>query len=363
MSRVIVIRRPRPSPPRSLALAATVLRGETKIGAARSVVLALFVFASLLACEGRSLTADIRPTEQVKIGYASISGSRIAFWAAQDGGFFARHGLAPELVFIATSAQGLPALLAGDLAMFSGSPETAAQASANGVDLVIVASSDPTQYKLVAQPGIKSVTELKGKKIGIDRIGGSSYYATRRILEKLGVKPEEVEFMQVAGGGTQRAAAFRSGMLSAVVTTVERLERAKVPYHVLADAIKMGIRVIGSSFITTRSFRDRNPHMILGFVKALNEATVWTKNPKNREAVRRVFSHYLRTDDPAVLDLNYRLYVNPLPIFPYTNVDDLRSTLWDLGEMSPKLREVNVADLVDNSFVKRVETESRTARH
>lgn len=322
---------------------------------------ALVMGAFLVVCLGPAAAENTRP-EPIKIGYASISGSRIAFWAAQDAGFFARHGLAPELVFIATSAQGLPALLAGDLAMFSGSPETAAQAAAGGVDLVIVASADPTQYKLVVQPGIKSAAELKGKKVGIDRIGGSSYYATRRLLDKLGVKPEEVEFIQVGGGGPQRAAAFRSGMLSAVVTTVERLERAKIPYHVLADAIKMGIRIIGSSFITTRNFRDRNRDMILGFVKALNEATVWTKDPKNRDAVRRVFGHYLRTDDAAVLDLNYRLYVNPLPVFPYTNVEDLRATLWDLGETNPKLREVNLAELVDNSFVKRIETESRRAR-
>lgn len=293
----------------------------------------------------------------MKIGYGSISGNRIAFWAAQDAGFFARHGLAPELIFIATSVQGLPALIAGDLAMFSGSPETAAQAAVRGVDLVIIASSDPTQYKLVVQPGIKSVAELKGKKIGIDRIGGSSYYATLRMMEKLGLKPDEVEFMQVAGGGIQRAAAFRSGVLSGVVTTVERLERAKIPYHVLADAVRMGVRVIGSSFIMTRSFRDRNHNIILGFVRALSEATRWTQNPKNRESVRRVFGRNLRTEDPAVMDLNYRLYVDSQPQFPYTNVEDLRSNIADLAENNPRLRELNVADLVDNSFVQRVEAE------
>ncbi len=323
----------------------------------------LYAFAAavlLLASHDRIAAAE-KP-EAVKIGYASISGSRIAFWAAEDRGFFARYGLAPELIFIATSAQGMPALLAGEIAMFSGSPETAAQAFANGVDLVIVASSDPTQYKLIVQPGIKSAAELRGKKIGIDRIGGSSYYATRRILEKLGIKPDEVEFMQVAGGGPQRAAAFRSGMLSAVVTTVERLERAKIPYNVLADAIKMGIRVIGSSFITTRSFRDRNRNIVAGFVKGLHEATVWTKNPNNREAVKRVFSRFLRTNDQDVLDLNYRLYVDPLPPYPYTSVEDLRRTLWDLGESAPKLREVNLAELVYNSFVQRVEAESRATR-
>jgi ABC-type nitrate/sulfonate/bicarbonate transport system substrate-binding protein len=320
----------------------------------------LFVVAFFMAWQCRALAAESRKPEHIKIGYASISGSRISLWAAQDVGFFARYGLTPELVFIATSAQGMPALLAGDLAIFSGSPETAAQAAVRGADLVIIASNEPTQYKLIVQPGIRSVAELKGKKVGIDRVGGSSYYATRRMLEKLGLKPEQVEFMQVAGGGIQRAAAFRSGVLSAVVTTIERLERAKIPYHVLADAVSMGIRIIGSSAITTRSFRDRNRNIILGFVRALTDASHWTKNPKNRDGVLRVFSRNLRTDDPSVLDLNYRLYVDPLPLFPYTNVEDLRSNLSDLAESNPKLRELNLSELVDNSFVQRVEAEGVT---
>ncbi len=328
------------------------------VNCARIVLLLVSFFAFL----GLSYAADAARGEPIKIGYASISGNRISFWAAQDAGFFARHGLAPELVFIATSAQGIPALIAGDLAMFVGSPETAAQAAVRGVDLVIVASSDPTQYKLVVQPGIKNVAELRGKKIGIDRIGGSSYYATRRIFEKLGLKPEEVEFMQVAGGGVQRAAAFRSGVLSGVVTTVERLDRSNIPYHVMADAIAMGIRVIGSSVIVTRSFRDRNPHLILSFVRALSEAAHWTKNPKNREAVRRVFAHFLRTDDPSILDLNYRLYVDSQVLFPHTNIEDLSSNLSDLGDSNPKLRALNLSELVDNSFVQRVEAESRATR-
>ena len=69
----------------------------------------------------------------------------------------------------------------------------------------------------------------KAKRIGTDRLGGSSYYATRRMLEKLGLKPDDVEFMQVTGGGNQRVAAFRSGILSGVVSTVERFERVRHP--------------------------------------------------------------------------------------------------------------------------------------
>jgi NitT/TauT family transport system substrate-binding protein len=292
---------------------------------------------------------------RLKVGYASITGGRISLWAAHDAEFFGRHGLETELIFIASSSHGVPALLAGEIPIYSGSPETGAQAAAAGADVVIIASSEPTPYKLIVQPRIKSIAELKGKKIGTDRLGGSSYYATRRMLEKLGLKPEEVEFMQVTGGGNQRVAAFRSGILSGVVSTVERFERAAIPYNVLGDAIELGIRSIGSSYITTRSFRDQNRDTVQRFITALVEASQWVKNPKNRSAVLQIVSRRLRTDDPAVLDLNYRIYVAPLAPYPYTKIDDLRTNLTDLAESNPRLKDVNLATFVDNSFIQRVE--------
>ena len=315
----------------------------------------LIVFSIALQYADPAFAADLRKAARLKVGYASITGSRISLWAAHDMEFFARHGLETELIFIASSSHGVPALLAGEIPIYSGSPETAAQAAAAGADVVIIASSEPTPYKLIVQPGIKNVRELKGKKIGTDRVGGSSYYATRRMLERLGLKPGEVEFMQVTGGGNQRVAAFRSGILSGVVSTVERFERAAIPYNVLADAIEMGIRSIGSSYITTRSFRDQNRDTVQQFIAGLVEASQWVKNPKNRSAVLQIVSRRLRTDDPAVLDLNYRIYVGPLSTYPYTKLDDLRTNLTDLAENNPRLREVNFATFVDNSFIQRVE--------
>jgi NitT/TauT family transport system substrate-binding protein len=315
----------------------------------------LTAFSISLQCADPSIAADLRKAVRLKVGYASITGGRISLWAAHDMEFFARHGLETELIFIASSSNGVPALLAGEIPIYSGSPETAAQAAAAGADVVLIASSEPTPYKLIVQPGIKSVAELKGKKIGTDRVGGSSYYATRRMLEKLGLNAGDVEFMQVTGGGNQRVAAFRSGILSGVVSTVERFERAAIPYNVLADAIELGIRSIGSSYITTRSFRDQNRDTVQEFVAALIEATQWVKNPKNRSAVLQIVSRRLRTDDPAVLDLNYRIYVGPLSPYPYTKLDDLRTNLTDLAESNPRIKDINLATFVDNSFIQRVE--------
>jgi len=79
------------------------------------------------------------------------------------------------------------------------------------------------------------------------------------------------------------------------------------------------------------------------------------KNPKNRTAVLGIVKRRLRTDDPAVLDLNYRMYVEPLTPFPYTKIDDIRANLADLAESNPSIRNLNLAAFVDNSFVQRVE--------
>jgi NitT/TauT family transport system substrate-binding protein len=315
----------------------------------------LLILAGCLPWAGETLAADALKTIQLKVGYASITGNRIPLWATQDMEFFSRNGLQTELIFIASSSQGIPALLAGQIPIYSGSLETAAQAAAAGAGLVVLASSEPTQYKLIVQPEIKSVNDLKGKKVGIDRIGGASYYATRRMLQKLGLKPDDVEYMQVVGGGSQRVAAFRSGILSAVASTVERFERAGIPYHALADATEMGIRILGNSYITTRTFRDQNRDTVQRFVTALIEGTQWVKNPKNRSAVLGIIKRRLRTDDPAVLNLNYRMYVEPLSAFPHTKIDDLRSNLADLAESNPGMRNLDLATFVDNSFIQRVE--------
>jgi ABC-type nitrate/sulfonate/bicarbonate transport system substrate-binding protein len=316
-----------------------------------------FILILAICLDGASLVFAAQPRKPIhlKVGYASMTGNRIPLWAAQDMEFFARNGLETELIFIASSSQGMPALLSGEIPIYSGSLETGAQAAARGADLVIIASSEPTQYKLIVQPGIKSIADLKGKKIGIDRIGGASYYATRRMLEKLGLKPEDVEYTQIVGGGNQRVVAFRSGMVSAVASTVERFERAGIPYRILADALDMGIRILGNSYITSRSFRDQNRDTVQRFVTALVEATQWVKNPKNRSAVLGIVKRRLRTDEPAVLDLNYRMYVEPLSPFPYTKLEDLKRNVADLEESNPHLRDLNLAAFVDNSFIRRLQ--------
>ena len=157
-------------------------------------------------------------------------------------------------------------------------------------------------------------------------------------------------------------AAFRSGMITAVVSTIERFEREKVPHVVLADAIDLGVRVIGSSYTTTSSFLAQNREVLQRFARALIEANQWCLERKNKDVVLRVASQRLKTTDAEVLELNYRMYVAPLAVFPLTNVEDLKTNLADFAETNPKLKELKLAQFVDNSFVARVQQEKGGAK-
>jgi NitT/TauT family transport system substrate-binding protein len=260
-------------------------------------------------------------------------------------------------VIVTPGITGTQALIAGELQMYLGGVDSAALAASRGSDLIALATAEPIEYKLIAQPALKSVKDLKGKKVIVDRIGGTSYYISLQMLEKVGLKPGDVELIQVGGGGNQRVAAFTSGLASAVVTATDRFEQLKIPYSVLADAMELQIKVMGNSYLTTRSFREQNRDVVLRIMRALVQGRRWIKDPKNRPQVLKVYNRYLPSSDPTFMDHLYRRNVETVPVYPYTNIDDLRVFLSYLSEANPTLRNLKLADFVDNSFLKRIEQE------
>jgi NitT/TauT family transport system substrate-binding protein len=314
------------------------------------------IIVSLVIFSGAPHAISAEKLDPIRIGYSSISSSRIALWVTNEVGIFRKNGLATEVI-VTPGIQGTQALIAGELQFYLGGVDSAALAAARGSDLVAMATAEPIEYKLITQPNVKTVKELRGKKIVVDRVGGTSYYISLQILEKVGLKSGDVELVQVGGGGNQRVAAFKSGLVSGVVTATDRFEQLKIPYYVLADAMEMGIKVMGNSYLTTRSFRDQNKDVVHRTMRALVQGRRWAKEPKNRQEVLRIYNRYLPSTEPSFMDHLYRKNVEPIPIYPYTNTDDLRVFLSYLTDANPTLRSLKLAEFVDNSYLKRVEQE------
>jgi ABC-type nitrate/sulfonate/bicarbonate transport system substrate-binding protein len=120
----------------------------------------------------------------------------------------------------------------------------------------------------------------------------------------------------------------------------------------------MGIKVMGNSYLTTRSYRDQNKDVVLRTMRALVQGRRWAKEPKNRQEVLRIYNRYLPSPDSSFMDHLYRKNVESMPLYPYTNTDDLRIFLSYLTEANPTLRSLKLPEFVDNSYLKRVEQET-----
>ena len=123
----------------------------------------LFIAILIFGSSSHALCAESQKLERIRMGYSSISSSRIALWATNDIGFFKKNGLAAEVI-VTPGVQGTQALIAGELQFYLGGVDSAALAAARGSDLVALATAEPIEYKLITQSKIKTVKDLKRQK-------------------------------------------------------------------------------------------------------------------------------------------------------------------------------------------------------
>ena len=138
--------------------------------------------------------------EKIKLDYSSVDASNAVWYTAQELGLFKKNGLDSELIFIPSTTTAVASIIAGEIEVGNASGGGVASAAAGGANLVMVACMLNTlPYELVVQESIKTAEDLKGKSIGISRIGSASDIAARVLIKGLGLEPvKDVPILQVA---------------------------------------------------------------------------------------------------------------------------------------------------------------------
>ena len=179
-----------------------------KVSRAVNVVVGLLFVAT-------SIVGAASAQEKVRLSHSALETSNAVWFIAQELGFYKKQGLDSELLFIPSTTTSLTSLLAGDVHVANVSGGAVASAVLAGAQIAIVACYlNSLPYELVVNESIKSAEELKGKSLGISRLGSASDVAARALLRGLNLEPDkQVPIMQV-GGSSERAAAFRAGRIA-----------------------------------------------------------------------------------------------------------------------------------------------------
>ncbi len=141
--------------------------------------------------------ADSQERRRIRISNANFSFTALPLIAARDWKFFAGEGLEVEIILMRSSAAAA-ALVSGDLDYQSGIGPATVGASLSGLESRAVwSSTNRIAYWLMARPELKSLQDLKQKRIGVTGLGGTSHVALTFALEKQGFNAKDFIIMSV----------------------------------------------------------------------------------------------------------------------------------------------------------------------
>src|SRR5262245_23131521 len=132
----------------------------------------------------------------VRINWTAVTGAQSGMFMAKQEGLFKKNGLEVELIHIPSSSRGIQAILAGEIAFSFMDGANAVQANLKGANLALIAGATNRQvFSLMAKPEFKSVDDLRGKKIGITRVGSSTHTSALFALGTAGLKPSDYQIL------------------------------------------------------------------------------------------------------------------------------------------------------------------------
>ena len=296
---------------------------------------------------------------RVVIAHAAMNFRVAPLWVAQDQGFFSKYGIDSEVIYM----RGGPTLLSG---MLSGDIQVGWTASgiiapvAEGADFVIVAGfNNRVTDELIVRPGIKRPEDLRGKRFGVQSIGGGGWMGVMLGLESLGLEPKRDDIrMLVIGDNTVRGQALEGGTIDATSLDGVFSRKAKAKGFIsLADFSNANIPIMNHLMAVKKSYLQRQPEIVENVLRALVEGLAFTWSPKSKSAVLKSVMRRLRITDITIAEDGYQelLTRGGLEKRPHPSMEGMRNVQRLMQVSNPRVGEVKLDDVVDRSLMRKLE--------
>lgn len=213
--------------------------------------------------------------EPLVIGYSAVSSVFLPFWIGKEAGFYKKEGLDTQLVYIASSTTMAQAMFARQVAISSVNSGSVVTSTLQGGDLVLMgAVMNAAAFYIMTRPEIADVQALRGKRIGVTRLGSSSDFAVREYLQKNKLNPgRDVNIVQI-GGMPELAAALNNGSISAAPLSAPSSYIAEQRGNrIIANLANEGIYFVIAGLTTTRRYLREQRGEAKAFLRAFGRAT------------------------------------------------------------------------------------------
>jgi NitT/TauT family transport system substrate-binding protein len=206
--------------------------------------------------------------EKIRFSVAAVTASYMDEFVAIEKGYHRDEGFIVEMIR-AGGGIATQALIAGDL-HFSTSAGSALTAMLRGAEIKVVYTNiDRPGYQLwSAQPEIKNLKDLIGKRVGVTSRGDTQELSVRLLLRKYGIDANSVVYIAVGFGGA-RLAALQTGTVDAVPLGAGDFAQLKQPKgHMLGDTAKE-IRFAYVGLAVSSRLLARQPNLVERFLRSV----------------------------------------------------------------------------------------------
>ena len=204
-------------------------------------------------------------------------------WVAKEQGFFADEGLDVEITTFEGGIYVIRNVVSGGLDAGAGVGASVAVSVAKKAGIKAIFGSTPKfASTMTVRSNIKTLQDLKGKKIGVQEIGGFADVLSRMVLAKAGIKPEEVTFIPIASADVPPLLA---GAIDTAVLHVDQLmmARQKDPsFHPLVKFWELEPNQIFNLFVAQEKKLAAEPAKYQALVRAMTKANRFMYSNKAR---------------------------------------------------------------------------------
>lgn len=276
-------------------------------------------------------------------------------WIAKETGLFHKHNLNFEPVFIQSSAAVTAAMLGGEAEIGILGAVGIVRASIQGAtDFVFIgAVKNILTHSIVARPDIKRPEQLRGKTIGVTRIGSNSHYFAAQALQRIGLEPSRDVTIRQTGGDFASLMALTNGTVDAMTMLSYGETAVAKGFHYLIYGPDIRIPYAAASLVTRRSVMTQRPHVVGSYMRAMAEAAKIFFT--DQETTYKILSKYLRITDRKILEASYSTEMKALEPRLELKTDAVDAIIAEAEATDPRAKKFKAAQFIDRRYLEEME--------
>ena len=227
------------------------------------------------------------PAAEPLVVAVAVSVFGAPLWVADRQGFLAEEGLQATLRRYPTGKLAMEAMVQGEAEVATVAETPIMFASLVGTPLRVIANfASSSEQSIVARTdrGIRQVTDLRGRRIGVT-LGTTAHYVLHVLLSDQGLSEADVELVPLPV--TEQAAVLAAGRVDAVSTFAPYSTQCRRALGDQAQTFMTGIRYVGyASLVVAPDFTHRRPEATRRLLRATERAILWMRaHPQEAVAI------------------------------------------------------------------------------